>query len=131
MPQFDSSIFLSELFYLFLIFFVFYFYLSIFNKAVILRASFFRKVWLFFLIFCSKSLILEDNKKLHILNIFYCRNKLFSIFKNKLTSIINSLNYIKLEFEIWFDFLTYIFNIKTSFLNFSILSYLFISLISL
>lgn len=131
MPQFDSSIFLSELFYLFLSFSFFYFYLSIFNKAVILRASFFRKVWLFFLILCSKSLIIENNKKLHVLNIFYCNKKLFNIFKNKLTSIIDSLNYSKLEFELWFDFLTYVFNIKTSFLNYTIISFLLVSFISL
>ncbi len=128
MPQFDSSIFLSELFYLFLSFIFFYFYLSIFNKVNLLRASFFRKVWLFFLIFCSKSLIIENNKKLNITNIFYCNNKLFQIFKKKLNFIMNSLNYIKLEFQIWFDFLTYVFNIKLSFLNFSIFSYFFISL---
>jgi len=126
MPQFDSSIFLSELFYLFLSFSFFYFYLSIFNKVIILRASFFRKVWLFFLIFCSKSLIIGDNKKLYILNIFYCSNKLFQIIKSKLTLIINSLNYIKLDFEIWFDFMVYVFNIKKKFLNYSIFSFLLI-----
>lgn len=128
MPQFDSSIFLSEFFYLFLSFSLFYFYLSIFNKITILRASFFRKAWLFFLILRSKSLIIEHNKKLHISNIYYCNYKLFTIFKNNLNSIINSLSYSKLEFKLWFDFLTYVFNIKISFIIYTIISLLFISL---
>lgn len=128
MPQFDSIIFLSEFFYLFLSFSLFYFYLSIFNKATILRASFFRKAWLFFLILRSKSLIINHNKRLHIANIYYCNNKLFTIFKNQLNYIINSLNYSKLEFKLWFDFLTYVFNIKLSFVIYTIISLLLISL---
>ena len=128
MPQFDSSIFLSEFFYLFLSFSFFYFYLSIFNKITILRASFFRRAWLFFLILRSKSLIINHNKKLNISNIYYCNNKLFQLFKTKLDLIINSLNYLKLEFSLWFNFLTYVFNIKLSFIIYTLISVLLISI---
>ncbi len=128
MPQFDNSIFLSEFFYLFLSFTFFYFYLSIFNKLTILRASFFRKTWLFNLILRSESLIIDHNKRLYISNIFYCNNKLFEIFKNKLNLIIYSLNYLKLEFKLWFDFLNYVFNIKLSFIIYTIISLLLLSL---
>ena len=127
MPQFDNSIFLSEFFYLFLSFSFFYFYLLIFNKVVILRASFFRKTWLFFLILRSKSLIIKYNKRLKISNLFYCYSKLFKLFNNNLNSILNNLNYLNLGFVVLFNFLTYILNIKLSFIIYSRISIFLIS----
>jgi hypothetical protein len=127
MPQFDSFIFLSEFFYLFLSFSFFYFYLSFFNKFVILRAKFFRKVWLFVLILRSKSFIVNYNKKLYITNIHYCNNKLFNYLNNKLNIIINLLSYIKLEFKVWFDFLIYILNVNSSFSIYKIISVFILS----
>jgi hypothetical protein len=128
MPQFDSFIFLSEFFYLFLSFSFFYFYLSFFNKLVILRAKFFRKVWLYVLILRAKSFIINHNKKLYITNINYCNTQLFNFLNKKLNLIINLLSYIKLEFKVWFDFLTYVFNINSSFLIYKIIALFVISI---
>ena len=103
MPQFDNTIILPEIFWLFFSFFIFYFYLAIFNKVSILRNSFYRQNWLYSFLKFSKNL--QNNifisSKCYLENIYFkylidrgliieYSLKAYSILsKNKNTSIYN------------------------------------------
>lgn len=110
MPQFDNSIFLSEVFYLFCFFLFFYGYLSFNIKFDLLRLTFFKKCWLIILEILVVNYIPNDfyeNFNILLRTLFNCicwlvivKYSPYRISMDSMNSIIKENSIILLQFFI-------------------------------